>query len=282
MPMDKGRPQVMSHEERKTIMAKSAAPVRMDTPSEWESGEEEDLGEDEGWWWSHGASSQLCVQRVSGGCFQEAVLGRKHHVALSCVAERSAVLACITLACSHPFSFSLIDSHFLTVFLPGGYDNSDTCPNGALTIPDDMCQSDGCYQGLQTAAFRDCSTLTSVTLPSSIWWIPHYSFDSCTALTSVTMTSNIYWTGRASFYGCSSLATLDLNNVRWVCNSAFSGCSSLSSVSMPNVWWIDWHAFEGCESLSSVTVPSNCYRMAPQAFDANTNVNGNCRYRWRV
>lgn len=217
MPMDKGRPQVMSHEERKTIMAKSAAPVRMDTPSEWESGEEEDLGEDEGWWWSH-----------------------------------------------------------------GGYDNSDTCPNGALTIPDDMCQSDGCYQGLQTAAFRDCSTLTSVTLPSSIWWIPHYSFDSCTALTSVTMTSNIYWTGRASFYGCSSLATLDLNNVRWVCNSAFSGCSSLSSVSMPNVWWIDWHAFEGCESLSSVTVPSNCYRMAPQAFDANTNVNGNCRYRWRV
>ncbi|GHT52487.1 hypothetical protein FACS1894106_1320 [Spirochaetia bacterium] len=85
-------------------------------------------------------------------------------------------------------------------------------------------------------AFKNCSFLTSVTIPATVTSIENSAFMGCTALTSVTLPGS----------------------VRKIGNYAFAGCSSLTALTLPGFVEnkIDKRAFEGCTSLSSETVAS--------------------------
>ena len=79
------------------------------------------------------------------------------------------------------------------------------------------------------AAFLDCISLASVTIPNSVTSIGDYAFKYCTSLTSITIPNSVTSIG----YG------------------AFSYCTSLTSVTIPNsVTSIDWYAFSYCISLT--------------------------------
>ena len=169
------------------------------------------------------------------------------------------------------------------------------CPEGkqgAYVIPNSVI-SIGDY------AFRDCSSLTSVTIPNSVTSIGESAFEECSSLTSVTLNSNtivgkdyecnsnitiksifgkqvteyilgdeITRIGDWAFYICTGLTSVTIgNSVKSIGDYAFRDCSGLTSVTIPNsVKSIGWWAFSGCSGLTSVTIGNSVTSIGLEAF----------------
>lgn len=101
------------------------------------------------------------------------------------------------------------------------------------------------------SAFRDCSALTSVTIPDSVKIIDGAAFSNCSALTSVTIPDGVANIADQVFENCESLTSIAIpGTVTSIGYNAFSGCSALTDVSIPNsVTSIGDGAFDGCTSL---------------------------------
>ena len=127
-------------------------------------------------------------------------------------------------------------------------------PNGVTTIGD--------------YAFRDCTSLTSVTIPNSVTKIGMGAFNGCKSLTSVTIPNSVITIGISAFAGCKSLTSVTIpNSVTAIGVGAFFECASLTSVTIPNsVISINARAFAGCTSLTSVTIPDSVTEIARDAF----------------
>ena len=78
----------------------------------------------------------------------------------------------------------------------------------SVTVPDTY--KDLPVTAISNSAFEDCTSLKSVTLPSSLKTIDARAFAGCTALTSVTIPDSVYEIGGAAFSGCTALATITL------------------------------------------------------------------------
>ena len=84
-------------------------------------------------------------------------------------------------------------------------------------------------------AFKNCSDLTSLTLPSSVTRIGDYAFKNCSGLTSLTLPSSVTSIGMSAFEYCSSLTSLTLpSSVNEIGIYAFHGCSGLTSLTLPS------------------------------------------------
>ena len=59
-------------------------------------------------------------------------------------------------------------------------------------------------------AFRDCTGLTSVTIPDSVTSIDENAFRNCTGLISVIIGNGIVSLGKRAFDGCDSLTSLTI------------------------------------------------------------------------
>ena len=124
-------------------------------------------------------------------------------------------------------------------------------------------------------AFRDCTGLTSVTIPDSVTSIGNYTFSGCTSLTSVTIGNSVTSIGSKAFQNCTGLTSVTIgNSVTSIGDEAFYGCSSLTSVTIGNsVTSIGDYAFRGCTGLTDITVSKG-----------NTvyHANGNCLIETRT
>ena len=122
----------------------------------------------------------------------------------------------------------------------------------SITIPNSVTR-------INWYAFRDCSSLTSITIPNSVTYIGWYAFVNCTSLTSITIPNSVTSIGRNAFSGCSSLISITIPySVTSIGQSAFSGCSSLTSITIPNsVRSINQHAFYNCSSLRFIAIPNS-------------------------
>lgn len=108
-------------------------------------------------------------------------------------------------------------------------------------------------------SFCDCSGLTEVTLPNSLYNIGSGAFSGCTGLTKVSIPNSVTRIDWNAFGGCSNLTEVIIpNSVQIIDRVAFSNCSSLKTVTIPkSVQAIYDSAFAGCSSLGSVTCLSN-------------------------
>jgi len=139
------------------------------------------------------------------------------------------------------------------------------------------------------SAFKNCSSLQSVTISDSVTSIGDWAFSDCSSLQSVTIPDSVTRIGNWVFLNCSSLQSVIIpDSVTSIGDLVFNGCSSLYSVTIPDsVTSIGNRAFEGCSSLQSVTIPNSVTSIGNDAFawcsslysvtipESITNIKGN-------
>lgn len=83
---------------------------------------------------------------------------------------------------------------------------------------------------IAATAFRECTALKTIEIPSSVTTISDHCFNSCTGLTSVTAKGTIKHIGRYAFNECTKLTSIGalINNVETLDERAFYGCTSLT------------------------------------------------------
>ena len=123
-------------------------------------------------------------------------------------------------------------------------------------------------------AFSDCSSLTSLTLPSSVTSIGGHAFEKCSGLTSLTLPSSVTSIGEFAFRYCSGLTSLTIpSGVTTIDYYAFADCRGLTSLTLPSsVTSIGGHAFESCSGLTSLTLPSSVTEIDRSAFERCNNL----------
>lgn len=123
-------------------------------------------------------------------------------------------------------------------------------------------------------AFKGCSRITHVNIPSSITAIGNGAFESCTSLTDVVFSGANCNIGEKAFKYCSSLANVTLpSNLKEISNETFCGCTGLVSLDIPEtVEVIGQEAFRICTSMAQVNIPASVNVIGKNAFIGCTSV----------
>ena len=167
-----------------------------------------------------------------------------------------------------------------------------TSTTGAITIPSEL----GGYPvtSIGSYAFRDCSGLTSVTIPNRVTRIGDYAFYRCSSLTSVTMPDTVTSIGEGAFCQCTGLKNVTIpDSVTSIGGEAFRFCDGLadddgyiivrgvlygyvgeeSEVVIPNsVTSISTYTFGNSSGLTSVTIPDSVTSIGSYAFYSCTRL----------
>ena len=135
-------------------------------------------------------------------------------------------------------------------------DQNRTAYTGAITIPAQVTHNGKTFNVVSIGdyAFRDCSSLTSVTIPNSITAIKSYAFYGCSAIANINIPSSVREIGMGAFEGCASLAQMVLpQGLPAIEDETFYGCSSLRGIIIPSsVTAVGEEAFSRCTSLISI------------------------------
>ena len=173
----------------------------------------------------------------------------------------SSVLALAMVLCIFPFAgfsltaFAASESDLTFELLeygenqggPNGYKitGCDLNASGELVIPSEYNGKPVTQIGYE--AFKDCTELTSITVPDSVFEIMSNAFEGCTGLKTVVI-NDVPYIGSEAFLGCTSLESVTLpNGIEEISYGMFKDCTSLASVTIPDtVTSIEYDAFENC------------------------------------
>ena len=160
---------------------------------------------------------------------------------------------------------------------------------GDVIIPSQVVYNDTTYSvtSINGSAFSNCTSLTSITIPSSVTSIGSSAFKGCSSLDTVTINSNSvckkFWGGYLDTITKPRILIIG-NSVTSIGDGAFKDCTSLTNITIPrSVASIGEYAFFGCSDLTSITIPKFVDSIGNYAF-SNCNsltsiiVNYNTRY----
>ena len=145
--------------------------------------------------------------------------------------------------------------------------------SGDIVVPEKVKGNDGVeyvVTSLSEKCFSDCSSIKSITIPSSVTSLGAYCFYNCSGLTSITIPSSVTSLGDNCFCYCSDLTSINIPlSVTSLGESCFTGCKSLTSITIPSSVSIlpDW-CFSGCSGLTSITIPSTVTSLGDYCFAA--------------
>ena len=106
--------------------------------------------------------------------------------------------------------------------------------------------------------FENCTSLTSIDLPSQLTSMGERALAGCTSLTSVTIPSRITAIATANFMGCTNLKTVEFENIA-------------------NITSINHRSFDGCVNLEGDFAFENVTTIGSIAFQ-NTSKNEGCYF----
>ena len=111
---------------------------------------------------------------------------------------------------------------------------------------------------ISTGVFASCTSLKTVTLPSTVIEIGSYAFYECDSLEKINLSdcTDLATIGEGAFDRCKSLKTVTLpSSVTTIDKWAFGNCTSLEEINLSdciNLQTIGNHAFWYCTSLTSI------------------------------
>ena len=108
---------------------------------------------------------------------------------------------------------------------------------------------------LNNRAFKNCASLTYISVPDSVTYVGYEEFMGCTSLTGFKWTAGYNYINSVTFSGCTSLVNVTIPaTVRHINSNAFANCTSLATVD-----------FEDSDTL--VRTSSSSPDIASNAFD---------------
>ena len=104
---------------------------------------------------------------------------------------------------------------------------------------------------INISAFKDCTKLTSITIPNSISSIGEKAFWGCKSLTEIFIPNSVTKIENFAFANCSSLTKLVVGeNLNKVGNAVLAGCSSLTEIT--------WNAIN-CSPYHNISSGANLF-----------------------
>ncbi len=183
---------------------------------------------------------------------------------------------------SHPFKngicgdcdFARIELAFNYVETSNSYEVSGIgrITSSEIVIPstyDDGTHGTLAVTSIKDSAFKDKTTITSITIPNSVTKIDINAFYGCTGLNgSVVIPDSVTSMGGHAFYKCSNLKSVIIGSgLEYISYSTFTQCSSLTTVSLGNnIKRINTFAFQECSSLTSILFPDGLTKISENAF----------------
>ena len=131
----------------------------------------------------------------------------------------------------------------------------------AVTIPSNVDPS---------TAFRYCTNIGSVVLPSTLTEIAENAFYRCTGLTTINL-GNVTSIGASAFYNCSNLGTVDLSKAETIGNDAFYECTELKTSDLSKVTTLGEQAFYNCAGFENIVL-SKVTSIGNGTFSGCTNL----------
>ena len=119
-----------------------------------------------------------------------------------------------------------------------------------------------------TGAFRDCSSLREVVLNEGLEKIWGHAFEKCTSLQNITIPSTVDEIGSSAFFSCTHLQNALLKDgIKRIQTGAFEWCTSLESITIPStVIEIGKFAFNTCRRLREVALHNEEVQIDDKAF----------------
>ena len=168
-----------------------------------------------------------------------------------------------------------------------------------LAIPDNFRNGETVFSVVSIGAsvFSLCTSLTSVTIPSSVTYIGNAAFENCTSLTNAEIRGPVTSINNQTFNGCEKLTSIAIpgtvtsigdfaftstdltgvtipSSVTYIGNAAFANCTSLTNAEIRGpVTRISGQTFYGCEKLTSIAIPGTVTSIEDLAF-ASTDLTG--------
>lgn len=126
-------------------------------------------------------------------------------------------------------------------------------------------------------AFKTCLKLSWINLLwSSITSIGKEVFKDCRSLTRVSLSPNVKTISDYAFYGCTSLQLVDFfrPSVTSIGKYSFANCEQLKSIEIPaTVKTIDDYAFSNCKNLEKVKYLGSVDSISKTAFANSDKIN---------
>ncbi len=113
---------------------------------------------------------------------------------------------------------------------------------------------------------------TTITVPNGVTSIGVMAFSGCSTITSISLPSTLTTIGRGAFYG-TSITTIEIpSSVTSIESAAFMNCSKLKYVSFSNcnITVLNAQMFQNCPLLEYVVIPSSVIEINNRFFNSNT------------
>jgi len=126
----------------------------------------------------------------------------------------------------------------------------------SVVIPEGV-ENDDRYGDYYGYWFSQCTALKTVSLPSTLKYLPYGCFSGCTSLTEISIPEGITAIPSDCFRGCSALKTVNYKTpIEYVGGRAFAGCVLIDEFDLSAVKEIEPLAFSST-GLKTVTIPES-------------------------